>query len=191
MLPDDRSASADRLLALVTSPVLLDADPSIGGGLLTVAIGGLAGAFGFDLSITGVACVIFCSEVADLGAAPTAFPLSFWGVSPVFIVIVVNASVTPSTFAGVLLYFLSLRLFFCDASSESGRSSSLTKSKMSSGCLTCGDDGLCRAGLGITVFLCELVAVEFGPVMSAEPLLRAGFAVGSFLGLLAAAGLPA
>ena len=74
----------------MTSPVLLDADPSLGGGLLTVATGGLAGAFGFNLLITGVACVIFGSEVADLGAAPAAFPLCFWGVSPVFIVIVVS-----------------------------------------------------------------------------------------------------
>ena len=46
-------------------------------------------------------------------------------------------------------------------------------------------------GRGITVLRCELVAVEVGPVMSAELLLRADFAAGSFVGLLVAVGLPA
>ena len=50
---------------------------------------------------------------------------------------------------------------------------------------------MCKAGLGIVVFRCELVAVAVGPVMSAELLLRAVLVMGSFLGLLAVAGLPA
>ena len=125
-----------------------------------------------------------------MGVALAASVLCFGGVSPVFTVIDVSASVTPATLSGVSLYFLSLRLFFADASSMRGRSSSLTKSNTAP-VLASGDDGLCRAGLGITVFLCELVAVEFGPVMSAELLLRVGFAVDSFVGLLVAAGLPA
>ena len=117
---DDGSTSAGRLLAPVALLIVLGAAPAACAGAVVMITGGLAGAFILDLSITGAASVVSRIESADLVAAATSLSLCFGGVSPVFIVMVVSASVTPATLVGVHLYFLSLRLFFDDASSESG-----------------------------------------------------------------------